>query len=558
MEVDYNGLTGDVRYLTADGAGLSTAAFTGDAVKFASDYLAQIDTIAALDLSDVSLVQTDKTEFPFGTRVEFSQTLTVADHPGALPVRGGFIHVFIDKQGQIRQVESSVRRGKKPVKLGTIISQDKAIAKAKAKHVTKVCEVRSCTLVLSSHEAKSQRAGSKPKLVLDPTYEVILHSCNPASQTLYLVDARQGKVVHKEEKLHFFSQVSPAQKAATEPAAKYFPVTPDPKVALPKQVIDYTIADLTDPTKLENKRFTMFIQKGGNWVVPQAKADGSFNYGIKDPEFEAVVIFIALNEATKMQEAWGMPKIPTPIPVYVSDPAVQDNAYFDPSAMEIHIGVGSGVPNGLRTNIAFDKMVERHEFNGHGMVTLTTPGHDLPGAQGGGLHEKAGDWAALIFEYLDAVKFAKQINRPWGVAEVQKDPRIIGPYSLDGGIRVMRNTKKYPGDITNEVHSDGEIPGGACGDLLQAVIEKENDVAKGAEICGKLQVASLALVPSHKVLFTDELRAMITADQTLFQGAYRQLIEKAHADHGITLSNTPPKKRTPKKRKPGKNRRRRS
>jgi hypothetical protein len=173
------------------------------------------------------------------------------------------------------------------------------------------------------------------------------------------------------------------------------------------------------------------------------------------------------------------------------------------------------------------------------------------------LHEKEGDWAALIFEYLDAVKFAKQIGKTFGVAEVQADPRIIGPYSIDGGIRQQRNNKKYPGDVTGEVHDDGLIPGGACGDLLQAVIEKENDVAKGAEICGKLQIASLALVPSHKVLFTDELRAMITADQTLFNGAYRALIEKAHADHGIVLKANAPKKRTPKKRKPGKTRRRR-
>jgi hypothetical protein len=577
VEQEFN-QTGFVRYLTADGDGLFYIPYAGTPLAYARSFLTQPDTIAALGLSKAALVDGKVDKFPFGTRVQFAQVLKLADHAEPLPVRGGFVHVLVDNAGRLIQVESSVRQGRVPQKIGKIISQDEAVALALKAHGTEDSQVRGVRLVMSSHECTQHKKSTRrPALKMDPTYEVVVHSAGVAPTLVekvidgeltyevtdkgirpsvkeYLIDGRTGKVICVGEKLRF-SQVSRDQKVAQEPACRYFPKTPDPKIQISQQLIDYTIAQLPDPTRLENSRLTMLVQKNGRWDVAKAKPDGTFNYSTNDPEFDAVHAFVAINEQLNEFEKWGMPagKLSN-IHIYSRDRSVVDNAYFDPGASpyEAHIGVGSGPPNGLRKNIGWDIMVIIHEVDGHGLITVLTPGNDLPGPEGSDMHEGLADWAAIVREYYNRAKFAKQIGASFGVADVQADGRVIGPYTIDGGIRTQRNTKKTPQDKTGEPHSDGEIVGAAAADLLEALIVKENDVIKGCEAASRLHIAALALVPAHKVEYRDFLRALITADQTLNQSAHRALIEKAFSDHGIKLASQAPRKRKNPKQGPGK------
>ena len=239
---------------------------------------------------------------------------------------------------------------------------------------------------------------------------------------------------------------------------------------------------------------------------------------------------------------------------FVGDPKVPDNAFLDPMKWEFRTGKGSGVPRGLRERIGFDKMVNRHEVPGHAMVTEMAPGHNLNAPHGDSLHEKIADMIALAYEYIDAANFAGVMGRTFTVADVQKDARIIGSYSLDGGIRSARNTKRYPNDEVGEPHDDSLMPGGAGGDLLESMIVAENDVLKGAMNFVKLQIAAVSLVPVATVTFQDELRALITADQSLFSGANNAAIVKCYGDHGISLTATrkknPQKKPAPAKSRP--------
>ena len=553
---DYSELTGDVRYLSATDGGLFNRPFQGDpgnatdAIAYAQLYLRQKDTILALGLKGVELVDGVAKQFAFGTRVEYQQKMKLSDHPVALTVRGGYVHVFVDKTGEIKQVTSTIRRGRKPSRLGKIISPDAAITRARLAHDVD-CETKSCELVLSSHETpvkgRSKRSlAPSENLRLDPVYEVTLQSGSPKSIKQYLVDARTGTVVHSVERL-LFSRKSPSPAAAKEPDCRYFPLEPNAKVALSKQVIAYTVADLPDPTKLENKRFKMLVKNKGNWEVLRAKADGTFNYDIDTPQFEAVIIFVCLNKAVALQEKWGMTPFENPLPVYVHDEDVPDNAYADPINMEVHIGVGSGGKSGLRKFIGYDKMVEIHEVCGHIMITIMTPGRDLRGKQGASMHEDTGDFFAVLFTYTDHVEFAVRLQKPFGVADVQKDGRVVGPYSIDGGIRVQRNTKKTPADDSDEPHAACLIPGGADCDELEALIVKAMDINVGAEKSGRIKIAAMALVPAHTVKYTDMLRAMLSADETLNKGVNRQEIIKAFADHGIKLTGSKGKKKQPGK-----------
>jgi Zn-dependent metalloprotease len=220
----------------------------------------------------------------------------------------------------------------------------------------------------------------------------------------------------------------------------------------------------------------------------------------------------------------------------VEDRSVSDNAYFDPEAYEIHIGIGSGLNRGgLNRYIAFDLGVSWHE-NGHHIVFLQTPGHDLPGSEGGAMHESIGDVLGdLLMDWWFQLTYGKQLGVTMDAAAVEADSRIIGKFALPPkGIRIAKNTKRTPQDKTGEVHDDGEISGGAKADLCVALV-KSNGVAAGLELFGRMTLAALALMPANRCTFRDLLNAYVTADQRLNNGANRAAIVKAFDDHGITL-----------------------
>jgi len=269
----------------------------------------------------------------------------------------------------------------------------------------------------------------------------------------------------------------------------------------------------------------------------QCKPDGTFKYDVNTPEFCAVSAFFALNAQMELMKAWGLKPPTRSLSVHVEDRSVSDNAYFDSEGFKIAIGIGTGLSNGgLTRYIGYDLGVLWHE-DGHYFVFLQTPGQDLPGDEGGAIHESMGDTLGdLLMDWWFQLTYAKQLGITFGTAEVDADTRIIGKFALPpNGIRKAKNNKRTPKDKTGEVHDDGEISGAAKADLCVALVLK-NGVAAGLELFGRMTLAALALVPSHKVTFRDLLNAYVTADQRLNNGANKAAIVKAFDDHGITLS----------------------
>lgn len=546
--------SGHVRHLTGP-AGIFTMPFQGDALGHATRFLSSSAVSQALSLPHVDLGLGTSEEMPFGHRVEYAQVITLKDGV-KLPVRGAFVHVAMKADGTIFNVTSTLKFGRRPTKVGKVVSEVEAIEKAKAKFaeltkkLPKVVRpeanelkdaINACgatvQLVLSEHNGK-----------FDPVYEVRLSVCKPRHLMLFLVKARTGEVLHHQSLLHYSISSQQQQAGLNRIAAKAFLRIPNPTVALPKQVSDHFVDDLPDPKVLKNHRFIMLIEdKNGQFNEVQAKADGTYNFDVaKEPfKFMAVANFIALNTQMEMMEALGLKKQTRPIPVHIhtSGSAGTDNAYFDPENYEIHILIGTGLPNGLNRYIGFDLGVLWHE-NGHHIVALQTPGKDLPGPEGGAEHECAGDTLGqLVMEYLFAVKFAAAIGVTLTAADIKADPRIIGKYALPpNGIRKQRNNKTVK-DKTGEVHDDGEICGAAKADYLEALAtipETNGDPAKlqaQIELFARTYLLALSLVPPSKVTFRDLRRAFITADGQLTGGANRATIEKCYDAHGITAGS---------------------
>lgn len=524
--------------LTVSANGILSLPFEGNALVHARKFLETPTIKNAFALRHVNLVDGAVSNFDFGNfkadRVEMKQTVRLKDGT-ELRVRGGFVHVTMDKQGHVINATSTVKFGRRPNCLPkSMVSQTESIEICKRHLKLAAADTATSELVLSEHDGN-----------LGLVYEVKIVSQEPRYAMQYLVLAKTGEIVH-EYSLIKTSIASPAQNAVNRIPVRSFLAIPDPKKKIADQVVDHFIETLPDPKVLKNHRFEMKIKSGRNWVNVNAKADGSYNFNpdTETAQFSAVTAFIALNEQFEFLEKLGMKKQTRVMPVFMDDPAVTDNAYFDPENYEIHMGVGSGPRRGLAKNIGWDLGVEWHE-NGHHVVMLQCPGADLPGDEGGAMHESTGDvLGQLVMDYLWGVNYGvRAVGAALTLDGVKKDRRIIGRYALPpNGIRIQRNTKKTPRDKTGEVHDDGLISGGAHADLLEAMIDKAvtdgKTIADGVSDFARLYLAALALVPAHRVRFVDMLQAMLTADGAIFAKAYKPLIEKAHSDHGITVAGS--------------------
>jgi uncharacterized membrane protein YkoI len=563
---------GFVRHLTAAN-GLSGSKFLGDAKAHAVAFLNSGNVVNTFDLSklDVDLNNGVARENAFGHQVMFQQSVTFSDG-SKLPLRGGKLNVTMDKEGKIYNVTSELKHGRVMSKRGAITEAEaieiaKAkfsrlagqLSKANGKEYAKALRsaVKTCT-------AKVNLVASEDKGKIDAVYEVVLGTGQPRQLIEFLIKAKTGEIVYWASKLHYSVSSKAQQAALGRIAAKCLLKDPDPNKPINQQVVDYYVENLPDPKVLANERYKPLIEVNGQWVPVTAAADGTYNFsstGKDRDKFCAVVAFIVLNLQSEINESWGLNKQTRAIPVYINDKSVQDNAYFDPENYEIHIGVGSGTDaGGLTEMIVFCIGVLLHE-NRHHEVYLQTPGKDMPGPQGGACNEATADvHGQLLIEYVFAIMFGKITGQNLTVADIVKDPRIIGLYAMPPhGIRNQRNTKTVA-DQQGEVHADGEIVGAAMADALQGYVEQP-DVASG-KISLADQLANygragqllMTLLPTRSVRFTDWRRCHITADQQLTGGVNRAVIEKAFDAHGITASSTAPTKPKTKGKGKGGNR----
>jgi len=316
-------------------------------------------------------------------------------------------------------------------------------------------------------------------------------------------------------------------------------ITPDPNKSIAAQASKTLIKNLPDPRVLKNEYFELYIGTTDKPVY--AKSNGTYYYSCRDPEFAALSVFLTLSSQMDLYLGLGLRQPERPLIVVVNDPSpsVANNAYFDPEHYEIHIGIGTGVKHGgLNKNIAFDLGVTNHEF-GHTIVYLQTAGNELPGAQGAAINEALGDvLGTLVMDYMRRIWYEKQFGQPFTAYDLKNDPRIIGKYALSPfGIRTQKTSKKTPDDLSGEPHADGLIIGSALADLLVAMGTMQNTVIEPQiKQFTQIILVALTLIPDFVVTFKDMLRAVIAADQLIYAGRYRLLIEQCFAAHGITFN----------------------
>jgi len=475
--------------------------------------------------ANIELEIANITPFAFGYRISCKQMAGCADKKMLLPVYGGALHMSMNKEGEIFSLTSTLQYGQIKSQPEALLSKTEAIrlASAGCKHpIASAC----ANLMLVAHNGQ-----------LELAYEVTFICSLPGESYTCLVLANTGKIIERRKRAHKFRPCNGHSRISALVKARALLKTPDPNKPIPPQVSKVIVEHLPNPQVLRNAYLDMFTSKHMDMVY--AKADGSYCYSPSQAEFAAVSVFLTLAKQLELYLQSGMTQPEQSLAVVVNDTGLKDNAYFDPLHYEIHLGVGTGVEHGgLTEHIAYDLGVANHEF-GHVIAHWQSVSSDLAGAQGAALNEAIGDvLGTLVMDYLCDIWYAKQLGNKLTKRNLKDDARVIGKYSLPPfGIRTQKNSRSVPADLTGEPHADGLIIGGALADLLIAMATQPGkSIEEQIKLFVKINLMAVALLPGHRVMFTDMLRALITADQQICAGQYRPTIEHCFNKHGIACS----------------------
>jgi Zn-dependent metalloprotease len=571
-----NDVLGNIRSLTAQpGISLYRAPYEGQSLAYVNHYLEEDTVRKSLKLANVNLVAEEVSDMGInGERVGYKQTVrTKCNEDGCLkdieiPVYKGFVYASVTAEGELINLTSTIAHARKPERLGKVISKEEAVGFAQ-KRFGKRTEVASNELFMIDNNGD-----------FEPVYVVTLKKLKPTkasgpSVKEILVDAKSGRIVHWYERLRFNQHSSTQDRVLNSPVGSVLHRIPDPSDDIAKQAGTEFFENLPDPSTMANQFFNVFTLQGSGsgdkstgtaknfiqaakktkkkgrsskaakqWKLLKANADGSFVFKVGTDGFCAAIDFFALTKEMETCARLGLKKVTIVVPVHISDPDNEDNAWLDPTGPLMSIGQGTGVNRGgLIKYIAYDIGVCWHEC-GHWIVTIQTPGHDLTGAEGAAMHEAIGDIMTVIMNCLFRLMYAKKLGMNFTKKDLQADPFDIGGYAAQPGvIRHGRNHKQTPQDKTGEPHDDSEIVTGALVDFFTDFVLAwpGDDLVEAIEAFLRVILYALANMPASQQQFTDLLQALITAVQNTTNGKIdTKIIEAAFKKHSIVLGATAP------------------
>ena len=186
----------------------------------------------------------------------------------------------------------------------------------------------------------------------------------------------------------------------------------------------------------------------GPWVSVQGGepyvqvTPGRFEYTRGMPGFEGLMAYVHVDRYQRyVQQTLGMTNVNAePQDIYALPVEGYDNSFYQPGNDIMVLGAG-GVDDGE------DAEVTLHEY-GHAVQDAQVPGFGAT-AEGGAMGEGFGDFQAGAYYARTSGGFQDACLMEWdSTSYSSSDPTCI---------RRMDNTKRYPQDIDNEVHDDGEL-----------------------------------------------------------------------------------------------------
>lgn len=465
--------------------------------RIATAFLGRIAKDLKIDTNPRDLRFDKVVESILGSHVLFQQY-----HRGK-PVTGAWLKIDLDKQNRIYSVEngcvpSKVIERAETAKSAAMMDEEAAIQKA--------IEVLRAT---PAGRAKPLRLRSKPvaEMVFFPgektvslAWKIILPVADPPHDWRMYIRAANGSLLHKEDML----KMATARGYVFDPTpvAVLNDTRLKPNSSIPNNA--YRLVDLPDVAG------TGFLD--GPYVSTRdtkrrrQNKNGQFLLKHRQRAFKEVMVYFHIDRVQRYIQSLGLANVNNRcIPVDI-DGISDDNSYYSPATKSLTFGTG-GVDD------AEDAEIILHEY-GHSIQDNQVPGFGSSN-EAAAMGEGFGDYlAASFFESLKPARLRQCVGSWDATAYSPEDPPCL---------RRVDSTKRYPRDLVQEEHADGEIWSACLWQIREAI---------GRTDCDRLVLAHHFLVKRDSS-FADAALALILVDRNLYGGAHEKIIRDVFIRRGI-------------------------
>ncbi len=418
-----------------------------------------------------------------GKHVRFHQ------YHNGIEVYGATISLHTNRSGQIRVIHSNYFP---QINVSTVASLSPeqaisiAIADARASELRKPSRAN---LAIFPRRDVGQTGDYTD--VYHLAYRVNIHSSQPLASWEYIIDANAGEPLHRRNLLRY-----------VDGRGRVF--NPNPVVALK----DYALTDQDDSADaIPEAAYTDVILReldgsgflDGAYVSTRLTENRAneptlvFNYLRDDPRFEEVMVYYHVDTVGRYLKGLGFDFVDNwQIPANVHIGMTRAGFYDDSDGS---IGFGDA-----GADVAEDGEVIVHEY-GHAILDRQVSG--INKGEGGAIHEGFSDFLAASFFSAVSDGFSDTIVFEWAGSE---DPEVA--------TRPVNGNKRYPEDVVDNPHADGQIWSAALWEIFEAI---------GRDASLRLVVESHFFL-SPDAEFVDAAMAILLADQELNNGANFDLI----------------------------------
>ncbi len=452
----------------------------------------------APDLADLKFDQVKPSVL--GRHVLFQQ------HVGRTQISGAWVRVDLDEAGRVFNLQNDL------VPLRVLAARRDGATKASRLHgdegraLTQAeAEARALAAIAPARGLKKRVIGT-PELLYRPTdsdprltWKIVVKSGPPAREWKIYLDAFSGELLWRRNLL----------KRASGKALVF---DPNPVVALNTTGLSNRRA--VPPAAYREVELRGLDGSGfldGEFVSTRLtkrrvkRANGDFRFRRGERGFTEAMVYFHIDRMQRHLQALGFDKLLNRgIEVDVAGQR-EDNSYYSPTDRQLSFGTG-GVDD------AEDAETILHEY-GHAIQDAQLPGFgesDECAAMGEGF----GDFLAASYFADWKPAWLRPAICSWDCIAFAGDPPCL---------RRLDSNKKYPKDITGEVHDDGEIWSACLWELRHEL---------GRANAEKLVIAHHHLL-NRWAGFEDAANAMLTADRRLFDGRHRELITSVFVKRGI-------------------------
>lgn len=296
------------------------------------------------------------------------------------------------------------------------------------------------------------------------------------------------------------------------------------KVFDPNPVVKLNGKKLKENSKIPDEAYVDVVLKGlgksgmldGPYVTTKKTANRvrrkslDFLFKKEQRAFKEVMAYYHIDKVQRYIQELGFTNVLNkPIAVDI-DGEKDDNSFYIPSTKSLLFGTG-GVDD------AEDAEVIIHEY-GHAIQDSQVPGFG-PEGEARAMGEGFGDYLAASFFANNKPASFRPTFGTW-------DAYFIGKGTPKCWRRLDSN-KKYPKDMQDEEHEDGEIWSSCLWQIRTALGGKQTD---------KLVIAHHFLL-TPKATFADAANALIATDKNLNKGANEKMIRDVFVQRGILPKN---------------------